>query len=274
MRGLRHLLIALSLLLSTLPALAANNYQDMWWLPAESGWGLMVLQQGDTISAVMFHYRSDGKPAWYLLSSAPRGTEEFFTGTLYEVTGPALFSVFNPASVLPRNVGSMTLHFTALNEATLSFSIDGQSSTRNIERISFGTLDVNGIFIGSQSAVVTCNGDPQVGSFVFPAEIDIRNGAVRETRVNDSLLGTGGVFCDWSDVNFTQAGSMMQGTGGLACRNGDAAIIYFGNVEVEQMHIIDHAISINYRATVDYPTASASCIERGLISGTRLLNPN
>ena len=44
------------------PAAAAQNYQDMWWLPAESGWGLMVLHQADVISAVLFHYNAEGKP--------------------------------------------------------------------------------------------------------------------------------------------------------------------------------------------------------------------
>ena len=144
----RLLLLTMFLLCLPLamPARAALNYQDMWWLPSESGWGLMVLHQGNTISAVMFHYRADRKPAWYLLSNAQRGTEESFSGTLFEVTGPPLFGLFDPATVLPRNVGSMSLRFTGPNEARLSYTIDGASTQRVIERITFANLDVDGVY--------------------------------------------------------------------------------------------------------------------------------
>ena len=71
----------------------------------------MVLHQGDVISAVMFHYRADGKPVWYLLSNAPRGSEEFFTGTLFGVTGPPLFGLFARPLCCRANAGSMTFAF-------------------------------------------------------------------------------------------------------------------------------------------------------------------
>lgn len=273
LRTLRFLSLSLALCLA-LPAAAASNYQDMWWLPSESGWGLMVLQQGDTISAVLFHYRADRKPAWYLLSSAPRGTEDFFSGTLYEVTGPSLFTVFDPATVLPRPAGSMTLHFTSANTATVSYTIDNQTTQRSIQRITFANLDVDGTFVGAQTAVVLCEGNPLVGNFVFPAEILVLGGAVRQTRVTNTLVGTGGVACDWGDATFTQVGSMIQGQGRQVCRGGDANLVSNADFEVEQMRIIDHAITINYRATVNYPASSLTCTERGLISGTRLVNPN
>ncbi|MGE4072126.1 MAG: hypothetical protein AB7E72_13225 [Lysobacterales bacterium] len=270
----RSLFLALVLALSAWPALASRNYQDMWWLPDESGWGLMVLHQGDVISAVMFHYRADGKPAWYLLSNAPRGTEEFFTGTLYEVTGPPLFGLFNPAAVLPRNVGSMTLHFTGINEATLSYTIDGATTMRPIQRISYANLGVDGIYFGSQVAVFSCDNSPEIGSYVFPAEFDIVASAIRDTRVTTTILGGEGVFCDWTDGNFTQAGSMIHGEGLIACRDGNSAPVSFGSFEVEQMRVADHAVSINYRTTLEYPTAGVSCTERGLLSGTRLVRPD
>lgn len=274
---MKRLLLLTMLLLClplAMPARAALNYQDMWWLPSESGWGLMVLHQGNTISAVMFHYRADRKPAWYLLSNAQRGTEESFSGTLFEVTGPPLFGLFDPATVLPRNVGSMSLRFTGPNQARLSYTIDGASTQRVIERITFANLDVDGVYFGAQSAVLRCSGSPQVGNYVFPAEVNISGGAVRLTRVNDTLLGGGGTSCDWADTEFSQNGSYIRGRGNVICRNGDAALVSVSEIEVEQMQVIDHAIAINYRASVNYPTAATTCVERGTISGTRLVNPD
>jgi hypothetical protein len=272
----RLLLLTMFLLCLPLamPARAALNYQDMWWLPSESGWGLMVLHQGNTISAVMFHYRADRKPAWYLLSNAQRGTEETFTGTLFEVTGPPLFGLFDPTTVLPRDVGTMTLRFTGPNEARLAYTIEGATTQRVIERISFATPDVDGIYFGAQAAVLRCNGSPQVGNYVFPAQVNVSGGAVRLTRVNDTLLASGGVACEWADTDFSQNGSYIRGQGNVVCRNGDSALVSFFTVEVEQMQVIDHAITINYRANVTYPTASTTCTERGTISGTRLVNPD
>ena len=270
----RGLFLALVLALAASPALASRNYQDMWWLPDESGWGLMVLHQGDVISAVMFHYRADGQPVWYLLSNAPRGTEEFFTGTLYEVTGPPLFGLFNPAAVLPRNVGSMTLRFTGINEATLSYTIDGATAMRPIQRISYGDLGADGIYFGAQVAVFSCDNSPEIGSYVFPAELDIVAGAIRDTRVTTTILGGEGVFCDWTDGTFSQAGSLIHGEGLIACRDGNSAPVSFGSFEVEQLRIVDHAVSVNYKTTLEYPTAGISCTERGVLSGTRLVRPD
>ena len=67
---------------------------------------------------------------------------------------------------------------------------------------------------------------------------------------------------------------MIHGEGLIACRDGNSAPVSFGSFEVEQMRIVDHAVSINYRTTLEYPTAGISCTERGLLSGTRLVRPD
>jgi hypothetical protein len=36
---------------------AQSNYQDMWWNPAESGWGVNLTHQGDILFATLFTYR-------------------------------------------------------------------------------------------------------------------------------------------------------------------------------------------------------------------------
>ncbi len=75
----------------TQPNLAlATNYQDLWWAaPAgsESGWGINLTHQGDTIFASWFTYDTDGTPLW-LVATAPKTTSGTYTGTLYRTTGP------------------------------------------------------------------------------------------------------------------------------------------------------------------------------------------
>src|SRR5205814_2240827 len=45
---------------------SATNYQDLWWAAGgvESGWGVNVTQQGETLFATWFTYGSDGAPLW------------------------------------------------------------------------------------------------------------------------------------------------------------------------------------------------------------------
>src|SRR5207253_2246337 len=78
---------------------AAANYQDLWWAsPAgsESGWGVNLTHQGDTIFATWFTYDHDRTPMW-LVATAPKIAPRAYAGTLYRLTGPP----FNAAPVPP-----------------------------------------------------------------------------------------------------------------------------------------------------------------------------
>ncbi|GMU43077.1 MAG: hypothetical protein IT479_15985 [Xanthomonadales bacterium] len=274
MRRLLSVLACLLMALTARVAPAGQNYQDMWWLPSESGWGLMVLHQADTISAVMFHYRADRSPAWYLLSNARHTPGEHFEGTLYEVKGPPLFGLFDPASVMPRAVGNMRLSFENGNQAQLQYTIDGQSTTRTIQRFSFAALEFDGGYFGSQAGVVRCEGNPQVGSYIFPAQIRVVDGQVFDTQMANSLVDQGAVFCNWGGVPQAQQGSRVVGSGIVYCNDNNGALIAQAEIEVEELRVVDHAITLNYRATVRYPPANAICRERGSFFGTRLQSPD
>src|SRR6185369_4631903 len=47
----------------------------LWWVPEESGWGLSLVQQQDTVVAVLFVYDDAKRPAWYVATT----TGTFFT---------------------------------------------------------------------------------------------------------------------------------------------------------------------------------------------------
>src|SRR5262249_54507573 len=60
----------------------AYNYQDLWWAaPAgvESGWGINLTQQGDTIFATWFTYAQDRSPLW-LAATAVKTAQGTYTG--------------------------------------------------------------------------------------------------------------------------------------------------------------------------------------------------
>ena len=120
-----------------------DNYQDLWWNPNESGWGINLTHQSDIIFATLFTYDATGKGMWLILSRGDRiaGTENF-AGALYRTTGPNFDAVpFTPIGPANRpQVGNMRLEFTDGNTAKLIYDVNGASVTKNIQRQTFDTF--------------------------------------------------------------------------------------------------------------------------------------
>lgn len=115
----------------------AYNYQDLWWASpagAESGWGLNVAHQGDTIFATWFTYARDGTATW-LAATLPRTGAGVYKGTLVRTTGPPFgSSPFDPAKVVVTDAGTATLTFTNGNAGTFAYTLDGVTQTKAITR--------------------------------------------------------------------------------------------------------------------------------------------
>ena len=117
----------------------ARNYQDLWWNPAEPGWGINLAHQGDTLFATLFTYRDDGRGVWFVMSDGRRqaGTSDF-TGTLFRTAGPSFNAQpWTPATAAP--VGTMRISFADGNSATLSYTVDSVSVTKTIQRQVFAS---------------------------------------------------------------------------------------------------------------------------------------
>jgi hypothetical protein len=118
-----------------------TNYQDLWWNPAESGWGVNVTHQDQTLFATLFTYDAMGQGLWLVMSAGTRQTDGSYLGTLYRTTGPA----FNAQPFLPigeanvRNVGTMRFQFSSGTSGTLNYSVDGVNVTKAITRQVFSS---------------------------------------------------------------------------------------------------------------------------------------
>ena len=127
---------------SATPLAQATNYQDLWWAApagAESGWGVNLTQQGDTIFATWFTYDTDGSPLW-LSATANKSSAGVFTGTLYRTTGPAFNALpFSPSQVVATPVGTLTLSFASGDTATFAYVVNGVSQSKTITRQVFRT---------------------------------------------------------------------------------------------------------------------------------------
>ena len=114
------------------------NYQDLWWRsPAgsESGWGVNITHQGDTLFATWFTYDSGGKGMWLVMSDGAKTGPGKYAGTLYRTTGPA-FSAnpWNPALVTVSPVGTATFNFSDSDNGTFAYTVNGISQSKSIIR--------------------------------------------------------------------------------------------------------------------------------------------
>jgi len=119
----------------------ATNYQDLWWNPAESGWGINLTHQGNTIFATLFTYAANGQGLWLVMDAGQRQADGSFLGTLYRTTGPAFnavpFTPLGPGNI--NEVGTMRLRFQGGENGTLEYSVDGVNVTKAITRQVFGS---------------------------------------------------------------------------------------------------------------------------------------
>lgn len=142
---LRHALMlllatfALALAALTLPARDAQaqttSYSDLWWNPAESGWGINLNQQGDIIFATWFTYGDGGRNEWYVMSNASKQADGSFKGDIYQTTGVPFAQINGQAARQGlATVGSGTFRFSANNTATFNYKIGAVDQTKNIVR--------------------------------------------------------------------------------------------------------------------------------------------
>jgi hypothetical protein len=117
-----------------------TSYTALWWVPAESGWGLNTNHQGETVFATLFTYARDGQPLWLVgpnLAGVPEGTN--FSGPIYRTTGPPFNQV--PWSAIGyTQVGTMTIDFMHSRAAVVSYTYDGSTVRKVVERQEFAAI--------------------------------------------------------------------------------------------------------------------------------------
>jgi hypothetical protein len=120
-----------------LAPLTKPNYQGLWWkLPAgsESGWGVNVAHQGDTIFITWFTYGQDGKPLW-LAAVLQKVATNVYAGDVFTTTGPAFSAVpFDPGQVTETVVGTVTLTFFLGGNAYFAYTVNGIAQSKYITR--------------------------------------------------------------------------------------------------------------------------------------------
>lgn len=262
---MRRLLEIAAIIVATLfptHGLAANtwgvDFSDLWWNPAESGWGANIAHQREIIFMTMFVYGQDSKPKWYVASSmASRGgeTSHTFDGQLYEASGPFLGTPnFNPASVTMRVVGTATLQFSAIHRGTLTYSVDGVTVSNSIERQTFRLNELSGTYRGAQVGTKT-NCGASTGTTENSTLFTITH-SVTDISITASLSDAN--FCTYTGT-YSQFGKMGQIDGTFSCINGSNGLFFAAGIEASDKGFLG-------RFFADF---GGGCIESGLMGGVK-----
>lgn len=122
----------------------AFSYADLWWNASESGWGISINHQHNTIFATWFIYDEQGRPAWVVMPDARVGmtfvgvvTRPYAAGDIYIARGPSSSGPFDPSKVVLTRIGQGSFTFEGRDNAALDFEAFGRAETRRITRQPF-----------------------------------------------------------------------------------------------------------------------------------------
>lgn len=113
------------------------DYSGAWSNAQQDGWGLIVIRGASgTYAMYVYHYDQDRSPGWYLSAGNLSGTS--YNTSLIAFTGPWFGAgFFNPAQVVSRNAGTISVNFSSATTASITFTIDGRTVSTNLARLSF-----------------------------------------------------------------------------------------------------------------------------------------
>jgi hypothetical protein len=120
-----------------------DNFQDLWWNPADSGWGVNIAHQGDTLFATYYTYDANGRGTWYVMSNEGRynaGSDVTgFEGPMLQATGPAFDSpAWSASKVALTEVGRAKFLFDSRGPSQFVMQVGGvQQPAKPIARMAF-----------------------------------------------------------------------------------------------------------------------------------------
>jgi hypothetical protein len=224
------LVIAISSLLS--PAWSTSfstDQSDLWYIPAESGWGIQFVQRGSVIFATMFVYDQGNIPIWYVATMNSVGNFTW-TGDLLLTMGPWFGTMpFNPDAVTFRKVGTMRWVASTITGGTLTYSVDGVPVSKNITRQLLVLDDYSGHYGGGIHQTSTgCFNPAFNGTFEDIGTLNITQNGAAITLQN--FPATGG-SCSYPGT-LTQLGQMGDVAGSYVCSDGESGTFHLFEMQV------------------------------------------
>ena len=196
---LRLAFLAVLATAAAIPAAAtthSTDYTDLWYLPAESGWGVNIVQQYDVVFATFFIYGPDNTPRWYVApdtrSVASPAGENTFSGPLFTTIGTYFGSPWG-GPTQNRQVGNVAFAFTSPSNGAVSYTIDNVPVTKTITRQTWKGNVLTGNYIGGLTANGTgCRNGVNNGPILINGELSIGHGNFTSPTFSIDFFTAGG----------------------------------------------------------------------------------
>jgi hypothetical protein len=198
---------------------ANTDVSDIWWNPAESGWGMQMVNTGTFVFATVYVYGPDGKPTWLVGQlTKTDAAQTAYTGPSYVTTGPYFGGPFDPNAVIGREAGTMTFVLDTVTTGRLTYSMDGVVVNKSVQRQPLTLDNYNGNYVAYLSQTISgCKNPTNNRTLTDARAVSItQNGSavVVVTTANNGLVCT-------INGTFTQLGRMGQIQGAYACNSGE-----------------------------------------------------
>ena len=181
MNRLIRRLLAIAATALALPASASTltpHYTDLWYLPSESGWGVNIIQQYDTMFVTLFVYGNDNQPHWYVASAVRTvgASQTQFTGPLYSTVGNPPTVPWSASAHTFSQVGTISFNFTDATSGTMTYTLGGSTVTKAITRQTWAGNILTGNYIGGLTAQGTnCRNGVNNGPILIFNELTINH---------------------------------------------------------------------------------------------------
>jgi hypothetical protein len=199
----------------------SSEITDMWWNPAESGWGVNVILQNNVAFMTFFIYDQNQNPVWYTAQLSTQPGNSVWSGPLYATKGPYFGAPYTPYMI--RQAGTATFNITALNAATLTYSVDGVVVVKNVQRQTWTNENYTGSYVGGYSLrYSSCN--PASGNGISEVAEVLNVNQVGTAMTIASA--TAGVNCTYTGT-YSQTGKLGSVQGNYTCTDGTQGTFTF-----------------------------------------------
>ncbi len=239
----------------------STDQSDLWFIPAESGWGIQFVQRGSLIFATMFVYDQSEKPTWFVATMSPTpGNGLVWTGDLYLTHGSFYGQPFNTGAFGGAIVGNMTWSPQNVAQGILTYSVNGIAVAKTISRQPIVNENYSGRYAGAiHNDLSGCTNAGNNGSREDSAIVVATQGATTLSFSVQTATDT----CVYSGP-LMQEGQLGEVGGSFTCTSGQN-----GGVDLFDLQVTAVAISGRFSAS----NATLGCQSTGWFGGARLVNP-
>lgn len=199
---LKRLVLTVFLLFASMNA-GALEYTDVYYNPAEPGWGVFLVQSDTTQFLAFFIYGPDNKPTWHT-AQLTQDASGNYNGDLYAITGTYFANPWQGYTIT--SVGTASFQPTDMYHATLRYSfIGGSTIVKTVERQTLRPYPLAGNYSGSMSGTISGCADPAENDAHFRGRYGL---VVTQTADTASTLTFSFVDTDHSGLVCTVTGPL------------------------------------------------------------------